>query len=343
MRSRETNVMAVDLFSGAGGATEGLRRAGFNTVAAVENDRDAAHTYSLNHPNAEMFEQDIRELNASQVRDRIGIKRGQLTLLKACPPCQGFSTLGNEDSADPRNDLILEVWKFLSEFFPKAFVLENVPGIKNDARLNRLIRQSRAVGYCVKSFEVDAADMGVPQRRRRLVVVGVRESKSVSRLKELVEICPKYRQVSSGSVLERVSRFSSENDPLNRSRSSTHKTLERIKAIPVGGNRFDLPHDLELACHSKMKTRNATGAYGRILSSGPSPTMTTRCTTPSCGSFIHPTEDRGLTLREAAALQTFPMNYKFVGSYGSIEKQIGNAVPVKMAMELGKAVRSLVL
>jgi DNA (cytosine-5)-methyltransferase 1 len=338
----ESSLTAVDLFSGAGGATEGLRQAGIVTVAAVENDRDAARTYSLNHPNATMFESDIRDLNASEVCSDTGLRRGQLTLLKACPPCQGFSSLGSEDDGDPRNDLILEVWKFLREFFPKAFVLENVPGIKSDSRLLRLTRQSRAIGYHVKTFEVDAADLGVPQRRRRLVVVGVRGVRASRRLMETTEICSKRRQLSSGPVLEMVSRSTSQEDPLNRSRSSSYKTLERIRAIPIGGNRFDLPDHLVLACHAKMKTRNATGPYGRISADYPSPTMTTRCTTPSCGTFIHPTEDRGLTLREAAALQTFPMNYQFVGNYGSIERQIGNAVPVKMAFELGKAIRSLV-
>jgi DNA (cytosine-5)-methyltransferase 1 len=114
-------------------------------------------------------------------------------------------------------------------------------------------------------------------------------------------------------------------------------TLERIQAIPPGGNRFDLPPALQLACHIKLGRASAKAPYGRIHADKPAPTMTTRCTTPACGTFVHPFENRGITLREASLLQTFPIDYVFKGSYQSIENQIGNAVPVNLAAALGWA------
>jgi DNA (cytosine-5)-methyltransferase 1 len=117
--------------------------------------------------------------------------------------------------------------------------------------------------------------------------------------------------------------------------------MRRIRAIEPGGSRRDLPLELQLQCHLRLVKGGAQSVYGRIDANKPAPTMTTRCTTPSCGRFVHPVEHRGLTLREAATLQTFPRSYRFVGTYDSIEKQIGNAVPVGMAHELGTALRGL--
>lgn len=134
-------------------------------------------------------------------------------------------------------------------------------------------------------------------------------------------------------------------DPLDAHRKPTGQVLERIKAVPVNGTRFDLPPELQLACHKKLaggkERRSASTAYGRLRLDEPAPTMTTRCTTPACGRFIHPTEHRGITLREAAILQTFPVTYQFSGHYGAIERQIGNAVPVQMAKALGFVVASV--
>jgi DNA (cytosine-5)-methyltransferase 1 len=335
---------AIDLFAGAGGATEGLKRAGFQVVAAVEIDSDAIKSYKANHRKVRMLHQDIRDVDVLALRDELNLQRGELSLLKACPPCQGFSKLGRMDREDPRNDLTLEIWKFVREFLPASILLENVPGLRSDDRYQLLVRQIRGLGYTVKTFTVDASDFGVPQRRRRLIVIGVRDSKASERLSKVTAIPERKMRRShvSGPTLNRAARFSQPGDPLNVFQSKSAKTLARIEAIPVGGNRFDLPAELVLPCHAKLKNRNATGSYGRIRANEPSPTMTTRCTTPSCGPFIHPTQNRGLTLREAALLQTFPLKYIFKGGYGSIERQIGNAVPVRMAKGLGKIVRELV-
>jgi len=239
--------------------------------------------------------------------------------------------------------LTLEIWPFVREFLPAAFVVENVPGIHQDERLMLLVRQSRAIGYRVRRFNVDAVEFGVPQRRRRHIVIGVASGRVrfPAHVSELVPRKFLVPAVTAGAALSDAHSKAQREDPLNRARVSRSETLARIRAVPIGGTRFDLPDEHQLACHRKLTRKAATGPYGRVRLEQPAPTMTTRCTTPACGPFIHPTEDRGLTLREAATLQTFPPSYRFVGGYDSIERQIGNAVPVRMAAALGYAVRKL--
>lgn len=339
-RCRRTPVRcltAIDLFAGAGGASVGLRSAGFEIVAAVEADEDAASTYQRNHPGTLMCLGDIRQFDPVTVGELSGLAPGKLTLLKACPPCQGFSTLGTGDTDDPRNDLVREVWRFASSLRPRSIVVENVPGLRSDARLIKLVRQLRAVGYAVREYVEDAVHFGVPQHRRRLIIVAV-HGISPDDLPASLS-APRPRRVRT--VAEAFAGLPRGGDDLSRHRTLAPTTLQRVRAIPPGGTRFDLPVAHQLACHKKLKSRTATAAYGRLRPHEPAPTMTTRCTTPACGRFIHPTENRGLTLREAALLQSFPRRYRFAGDYGSVERQIGNALPPPIATAVGRIVTRL--
>ncbi|MGI8796792.1 MAG: DNA cytosine methyltransferase [Acidimicrobiia bacterium] len=338
---RQSQPLAVDLFAGAGGATLGMERAGLRVVAAVEIDRDACATYRANHPEVHLMEGDICTVDPAPLAEEAAFGRGQLALLKACAPCQGFSTLGHSALDDERNDLVLETWRFISAWRPASFVFENVPGIRHDDRLRRVLRQARAIGYGVRTYLVDAVEFGVPQRRRRHVVVGVR-SKAQSELPGSLPRKPTsvtdYTTV--GHAFQRL--VSSQDDQLNRHRKSRATTLQRIRAVPVGGSRFDLPDELVLSCHKALTRTAAFGPYSRMCADQPAPTLTTRCTTPACGQFVHPTADRGITLREAAVLQSFPSDYNFVGGYDSVERQIGNAVPAPMAEGICAATLELV-
>jgi DNA (cytosine-5)-methyltransferase 1 len=328
---------AVDLFAGAGGASCGLRRAGFDIIAAVEVDGDSAATYSENHPDTLMYAEDIRNVDPLDVMLDAGIGTQQLDLLKACPPCQGFSTLGKCDPEDPRNDLIGEVWRFVSAFQPRAVLLENVPGLKGDTRLRHLIRQLRSVGYGVRHYVENAVDFGVAQTRRRLIVVAVRHIPRTA-LPETIRPAHRRRRSTVGDVLKRAPR---KDDPLRRHRKLAPATLKRVRAIPIGGGRFDLPAHMRLDCHKNLTGHDATASYGRLRTDAPAPTITTRCTTPACGRFVHPSKNRGLTLREAALLQSFPRRYVFIGGYDSIERQIGNALPPPMATAAARIVAAL--
>ena len=337
---------ALDLFAGPGGSTQGLSDAGFRVLAAIEQDKDAAGTFSANHPSVRMLPLDIREVRPQKLRRDLDLAPFDLTLLTACPPCQGFSTLGSRNRSDERNDLVDQVWRFTREFWPRAVLMENVPGLSNDIRWTVLRRQLRATGYRVGSWVVNAADFGVPQRRRRLIVIAVRHGRDEfpDDLRELLPPSFGLNAPNASEVIARAGPLEESEDEWHRARTPTPRVLERIRAVPPGGNHYDLPEELQLACHRRLRRQGrtaATGPYGRIPLEGPAPTMTTRCTTVSCGRFVHPIEHRGISLREAALLQTFPSGYSFVGSYESTERQIGNAVPVRLAHALGLTVQRM--
>lgn len=337
---------AIDLFAGAGGATQGLKQAGFRVLAAVENDRDAVDTFSGNHPEVRVWPEDICSVEPAAIRKTLRVATGELDLLTACPPCQSFSTLGRMDPTDARNDLIGETERFAKEFLPAAVLFENVPGVARDPRFALLCDRLRDMGYGdLRSYDILASSFGVPQRRRRVIAVALRTPEAGFLPDDLSTLLPTSFVLATpdaGAVIDQAGPIKGTTDALHRARKPTPLVLKRIRAIPPGGNRFDLPPNLRLDCHKRIKRKGAWAPYGRIKRKGPGPTMTTKCTTPSCGRFVHPTEHRGISLREAALLQTFPMDYQFVGNHGSIERQIGNAVPVHLAHALGLAIRRCV-
>lgn len=337
---------AVDLFAGAGGSTQGLRDAGFRVIGAVEHDEDAAATLAANHPGTQVTVADIAGVCPAAFRAGLGLDRAELTLLTACPPCQGFSSLGPRDSHDERNDLIGQVWRFAEELRPASVLVENVPGLARDLRWRQLRNLAEEHGYSFGSWTVDATDFGVPQRRRRLIGIAVRRVglDFPAALQSLLPASFMLSPPDASDVIAQAGDIATTEDPLHRSRTPTPRVLERIRAIPQGGDHFDLPDNLQLDCHKRLKSAGrtaSTGPYSRIGLTGAAPTMTTRCTTPSCGRFLHPTEHRAISLREAALLQTFPAGYQFCGTYGSKERQIGNAVPVRLAHALGIALCQL--
>jgi DNA (cytosine-5)-methyltransferase 1 len=338
---------AVDLFAGAGGSTQGLKDASYEVVAAIELDSVASDTYAANHPEIELMREDICNVEPAALRRRLGLARKELGLLNACPPCQGFSTLGPGDAEDERNDLVTQVESFLAEFLPHAFILENVPGLQRDYRFTALLEKARSLNYAVKDYLVNATDFGVPQNRRRLIVLGIRSGDENRFPEHPAALLPRHFHRTPEPllrVLAQVGSLDAEDDPVHRARKSSPAVKRRISAIPVNGDRFDLPESEQLSCHKSMGARrSATASYGRMKTDAPAPTLTTRCTTPACGRFVHPTEDRGISLREAALIQTFPRRYRFEGTYQQVEAQIGNAVPARLARGLGLAVSELLL
>lgn len=318
---------AIDLFSGAGGATQGLKDAGFSVAGAVENDKWAAASYRRNHPEVKLLEDDIRKVGAHAWWKSLGLE--DLHLLKACPPCQGFSSLASAEgqAAADRNDLVFQVVRLARVMLPRVVMVENVPGLQRDFRFQRMLEELAHMGYSTSHEVVCATRFGMPQRRKRLIMVAVREQRV-----ELESLLPKHVPVQS--VREAFAQRIEGPDALHVWRKLSPASLRRLSQIPSEGTRFDLPESEWLDCHRSLGGRHATSSYGRLKWDQEAPTMTTRCTTVSCGRFSHPVEDRGISLREAALLQAFPPDYVFKGSYGDIERQIGNAVPVGMVSML---------
>ncbi len=340
----EASPAAVDLFAGAGGTSQGLKAAGYRILLAIENDPSAVRTYRANHADVDVIERDIRRVQAPALARRLDRAEDVIDLLTACPPCQGFSSFGSSRPDDPRNQLVVTIGRFVEHLKPRAVLIENVPRLAYDRRLARLTALLDEC-YTVSRYTVDAADFGVPQHRRRMIVIAVHRDFGIelpadirSRLPADFDIAPK----TAGAAIAPAGDIARTSDSLHRARRSSERVQARIRSVPHAGSRFDLPEEHRLVCHSKLDNRSATASYGRIDAALPAPTMTTRCTTPACGRFIHPQEHRGLSLREAALLQTFPHGYAFDGNYGEIERQIGNAVPVRLAHALGLVVRSLV-
>lgn len=333
---------AIDLFSGCGGLTLGLRNAGFQVVAAVDADPLAVSTYRRNHRRTKLVTQDIRQVDPASLKRLLKLKVGELDLLAGCPPCQGFSTLrtqnGGRQIEDPMNDLVFEVLRFLKVFKPRAVMLENVPGLLSDDRLGKFGRALRKLNYQFEAKVFDAANFGVPQRRRRMILMAVRGATPKFAIADEVAIT--VREAIGHLPYPRTSDDPAHNYTTVRGK----RTKQLIANIPRnGGSRSSLPKKLQLECHKDVA--GFRDVYGRMSWSLPAPTMTGGCINPSRGRFLHPTQNRSITLREAALLQGFPSDYNFDLSRGRypVAQLIGNAFPPSFAEKHARVLRKQLL
>lgn len=321
--------IAVDLFSGAGGLSQGLYQAGFDVVGALEIDEDAADVFKLNHPKTKMIVGDISAISVDEAARIWGIQAGELDLLAGCPPCQGFSTIGTRNrrvaQSDPRNELIFQMLRFTSQLSPKTIMIENVPVLFKDERLGRFCKSLEELGYSCDVKVLNVQQYKVPQRRKRMILLASRVGKVTVRDVDLTNGVPRTVR----DAFANLSDSFVEGDPLSKLVGHhSDRVLNIIRCIPHdGGSRFDLPDSLVLDCHKK--TSGFRDVYGRMSWNEPSPTITCGCVNPSKGRFLHPVEDRAITLREASVLQTFPLNYCFPVEKGrqKLSRMIGNALP----------------
>jgi DNA (cytosine-5)-methyltransferase 1 len=329
---------AVDLFSGAGGLTLGLRWARFKVLGAVEIDSLAAETYRANFPGIRLWEVDIQSLSVAKMLRELDLRPGQLDLLAGCPPCQGFSRLrslnGNRSVVDQRNDLVLQFERFVRGMRPKAVMLENVPGLAADRRLTSLSTTLAELGYKVTTKVLDASMFGVPQRRRRMILVAGRR-----RAIPLAPAKPPTKTVRD--AIGDLPPAGTSGDPLHDlPETRAPHVLDLIVRIPRdGGSRADLGAGRQLDCHARCDGFH--DVYGRMAWGQVAPTITSGCVNPSKGRFLHPEEDRAITLREAALLQGFPANHTFSlrrGKFAAAE-MIGNALPPEFIRRHASAIR----
>lgn len=332
---------AVDLFAGAGGLSEGLRQAGYRVVGAVELDSHACATYGMNHPRTKLWETDITGVSGAAIMKALNMKSGELDLLAACPPCQGFSTMrtgnGTRWNRDRRNDLIFEVVRLVRSMRPTSVMLENVPGLAANPRFGIFLKSLRSLGYFVTWDILNAADFGVPQSRRRLVLLA-------SRRQQPEFARPAFRQLTVRQFIGRLNPPSRSRDPLhNYVRAPRSPRIQKlIKRIPRdGGSRRDLGKRSQLDCHQDFTGFN--DVYGRMAWDDVAPTITGGCINPSKGRFLHPRANRAITLREAALLQTFPKSYQFDLARGlyAVALLIGNAFPPEFIRRHAVALKEL--
>lgn len=325
MKSYEHKLYAIDLFSGCGGLSEGLKQAGFKVVAGIEIDKNAARTYKMNHLETVLFEDDIRKLDTEEILKLLDNK--PLHLLAGCPPCQGFSALRKLNRKqvvlDERNSLIEEYYRFIEGLKPLTIMLENVPGLVDYSLFKRIIKKIKKLGYEIDYKIVNIAEYGVPQRRKRLVLVGSKLGK--------IEIAPGIGTILTvRDALEKLQQIDIENDELHQIRQKhTERVQKLISFIPKnGGSRKDLPDEFKLKCHQRDNV-GFNDIYGRLSWDTISSTITGGCLNPSKGRFLHPEKDRCITAREAALIQTFPVDYKFPTDMPRAELAllIGNALP----------------
>jgi len=333
---------AIDLFCGAGGLTCGLKQANYSILSAVEIDPLAAYTFSKNHPEVNLFEKDILSLNPKDIMEQLNIAPNDLDLLAGCPPCQGFSSLRTKNKSssvyDKRNDLVYEFLNWVKIFLPKCVLLENVPALAKDKRMLHAKKELLKLGYHIddNSLKIeDIAEYGIPQRRRRMILVA-------SKFGEIQ--MPKKEKITSTvrQTIGNIADAGNSGDYLHdipENRSTKIKNL--IENIPKdGGSRADLPKKHWLECH-KRYPKGFKDVYGRMSWDCVSPTITGGCHNPSKGRFLHPIENRAITLREAALLQTFPSDYFFSLKRGkeNAALMIGNALPPKFIKKQGIAIK----
>ncbi|MHB8585228.1 MAG: DNA cytosine methyltransferase [Thermoplasmatota archaeon] len=335
----------LDLFAGAGGASVGFRRANCRPVGAVELDLVAASTFAANLGVVPLVA-DLRCVDAQNILEFYGLGRADIDAIIGCPPCQGFTRMRNGSGRrDPRNALVSVFLQIIRDIRPRFVAFENVPGIlepRHRRRFDLMVAALRRIGYHVTQGVLEAADYGVPQFRRRLVVVADRDCVPVLPTPTHAEVprrgeTRKHRTVRDAIAdLPRLRAGEASSIPNHEARSHSQEVVRLISRIPHdGGSRTDLPRRYWLACHQEHEGHY--DVYGRMRWDSPSPTITSGCTNPSRGRFTHPSQDRAITAREAARLQTFPNNFRFLGGREEIQTQIGNAFPPLLAERVAEA------
>jgi len=377
----------IDLFCGAGGITQGFRRAGFICQYANDINPWAIETFRANHPETRADNRPIEQVDAAALRRELNLKPGELDVIVGGPPCQGFSINAPERFlTDPRNSLFKHYIRFLDEFEPKTLLIENVPGMLSlggGIIFERILAELRARGYEVNARILFAAHYGVPQERWRMIILGSKtppppkhpepthfaEARANFKggrtmtfrlmqlqqqlllpaitLREAIGDLPRLTMGGGGEIVAYDKPANSEYSRSMRAGGAVTfnhygsilapQNIERMKHIKPGGSWRDIPHHLLPKGMQKARKSDHTKRYGRLRHDGLAGTVLTKCD-PHWGAVFLPDQDRALTVREAARIQSFPDSYKFLGPRVSQYEQVGNAVPVLMAEAIAREI-----
>jgi len=384
----ERLLTSIDLFCGAGGLTEGFRQEGFRCLYGNDNNPFAIETFKHNHRDTWADLSPIEQVNARSIRRKLGLRKGELSVLTGGPPCQGFSINAPDRFLDdPRNALFRHYLRFIDEFEPQALVFENVPGMLSLADghiFERVLKELEERRYQLSARILFAGHYGVPQERWRLIILGTRCGSALQhpepthyavgranfrggrtmtlrlvpldrmRLKAGVTVAdaisdlPRLKMGEGGEAVRYDRKAASDYAKLMRNgdqETYNHlaavlapQNIVRLKYIKPGGSWRDIPHHLLPKGMQRARTSDHTRRYGRLRADGLAGTIMTKCD-PHWGPVFLPDQDRSLTVREAARLQSFPDCYKFLGPRVSQYEQVGNAVPVLMAKAIASVIK----
>lgn len=320
----------MDLFAGAGGMSLGFDNAGFKNLLAVEFNKDFAETYKKNFPRHNLIVDDIKNVTEQQIYDII--KNEKVDVIIGGPPCQGFSIAGNIGRNfidDDRNRLFKEFVRFVKIIKPRVFVLENVAAMERHDKgktIKEIVSSFKEIGYDIKYKVLNAVNFGVPQERRRIFIVGTlgennfeypQEINKIVTVKDAIDDLPKLENGETSEI------------PNHTAMKHSAQMLEKMSYVSDGGNRNDIPENLRPKSGDSRK-------YIRYDSKKPS-----FCVTGDMRKIFHYSQNRALTCRELARLQTFPDSFVFLGNTGKVQQQIGNAVPVLLASKIALQVKEV--
>lgn len=348
---KTSDFSVIDLFCGVGGLTHGFVKEKFKVDAGIDFDISCKYAFENNN-SSKFYHEDITKLSGEELNEKF--KKGKKKILIGCAPCQPFSKYNSKSSInskikeDDKWKLLYSFSNLIDEVEPEIISMENVPQLvkfDNGKVFNDFVSRLESKQYYVSWEIVNAQDFGVPQRRKRLVLLA-------SKLGEIKLIDKTIKNNNYKTVRSAIGHLPKiedgsfcPNDILHRARKLTPINKRRIKATKEGGSWRDWDEDLKLACHKKESGKDFGSVYGRMKWDEVSPTMTTYCTGLSNGRFGHPEQDRAISLREAAILQSFPETYKFIApdkdfSVQALARHIGNAVPVKLGVAIAKSIKN---
>ena len=333
------SISAIDLFCGAGGLTHGLEKAGLNVICGYDIDPDCQFSYDTNN-NSTFIRESVAELSSKEICN--AFVPGTVSLLAGCAPCQPFSKYTQGKARDERWGLLAHFQRLIKEVLPDLVTMENVPELMKHDIHDDFICTLIENGYHVWSKVVRCQEYGLAQKRCRLVLLASRRGQ--------IELLPPSKDLKNDRIVKDeifdlpVLKAGQQNhsDPLHRAAGLSAINLKRIQSSRPNGSWKDWPNDLLTECHKKISGKGYTAVYGRMSWDGPAPTITTQSYNYGSGRFGHPDQDRAITLREAACLQSFPFDYRFIKnteySMGAVAKLIGNAVPPLLGNVIGKSI-----
>lgn len=345
--------VGADLFCGVGGLTHGIQEADIDIRVGIDVEETCRYPYERNNQEVDFQSADIAESDAEDLAQLIDsyLPSNRVRVLAGCAPCQPFSPLSHSNidhsTEHQKWGLLSDFSDIVSEIEPTIVTMENVPQLEDDPIFEEFTESLVDTGYFVSSEVADCRDYAVPQERRRLVLLASKEDHI--ELEDPTHQAGSYvsvREAFRGANLQEIDAGeTSGNDRLHRAQGLARKNVERIRESEPGGTWEDWPEELRLACHKKDSGRKYTSNYGRMEWEEPAPTMTTQFYNYGSGRFGHPEEDRPISIREGALLQTFPEDYEFFPEgedpgLDTLGRLIGNAVPVALAEAIGNSIQA---